>query len=354
MKIQVLIVDDSEVYRLFLRKILATETDIEVVSVASNGRLALPRVNHYKPEVVLLDYEMPELDGLAAIPEIKRLSPQSRIIMFSAHTTTGARLTLKALQAGADDFITKPVGIPDGQVAEAIRKKLVERIRAFNERKRSPQPPTPSPLHTGITPLHAVGRGGRRPGRGKFRYCAIGISTGGPPALRRVLKNIPDTIQGSIFIVQHMPPLFTQQLAESLSEDSPLKVVEAADGMRPEKATVYIAPGGRQMWLENTEAPRIVVADGDPQELCRPSVNILFRSLCAVAPEETLAVIMTGMGEDGYQGMRQLSERGAYLMAQAEEDCVIFGMPAKPVRDGIIDEIHDAEGIAAKITEYLK
>lgn len=346
MKIQVLIVDDSEVYRLFLRKILATETKIEVVSVASNGRLALPRVNHYKPEVVLLDYEMPELDGLAAIPEIKKLSPQSRIIMFSAHTTTGARLTLKALQAGADDFITKPVGIPDGQVAEAIRKKLVERIRAFNERRRSPQ--TPSPLPVLPSPKPGVRRTKR------FRYCAIGISTGGPPALRRVLKNIPDTIQGSIFIVQHMPPLFTQQLAESLSEDSPLKVVEAADGMRPEKATVYIAPGGRQMRLENAEAPRIVVEDGDPQELCRPSVNILFRSLCALAPEETLAVIMTGMGEDGYQGMRQLAERGAYLMAQAEEDCVIFGMPAKPVRDGIVDEIHDAEGIAAKITEYLK
>lgn len=353
MKIQVLIVDDSEVYRLFLRKILATETDIEVVSVASNGRLALPRVNHYKPEVVLLDYEMPELDGLSAIPEIKKLSPQSRIIMFSAHTTTGARLTLKALQAGADDFITKPVGIPDGQVAEAIRKKLVGRIRAFIA-VRLP------PLHgegereTSTKPLHVVGKGGRRPGRGKFRYCAIGISTGGPPALRRIFKNIPATIQGSIFVVQHMPPIFTQQLAESLSEDSPLKIVEAADGMRPEKATVYIAPGGRQMRLENADAPRIVVEDGDPQELCRPSVNILFRSLCGLFPEETLAVIMTGMGEDGYQGMRQLAERGSYLMAQSEEDCVIFGMPAKPVRDGIVHEIHNAEGIAEKITEYLK
>lgn len=346
MKIQVLIVDDSEVYRLFLRKILATENDIEVVSVASNGRLALPRVNHYKPEVVLLDYEMPELDGLAAIPEIKRLSPQSRIIMFSAHTTTGARLTLKALQAGADDFITKPVGIPDGQVAEAIRKKLVERIRAFSERKSAPQLPSPLPVLPSPKP------GVRRAKR--FRYCAIGISTGGPPALRRVLKNIPDTIQGSIFIVQHMPPLFTQQLAESLSEDSPLKVVEAADGMRPEKATVYIAPGGRQMRLEHADAPKIVVEDGDPQELCRPSVNILFRSLSDLFPEETLAVIMTGMGEDGYQGMRQLSGRGAYLMAQAEEDCVIFGMPAKPVRDGIVHEIHTAEGLAEKITEYLK
>lgn len=352
MKIQVLIVDDSEVYRLFLRKILATETDIEVVSVASNGRLALPRVNHYKPEVVLLDYEMPELDGLQAIPEIKKLSPQSRIIMFSAHTTTGARLTLKALQAGADDFITKPVGIPDGQVAEAIRKKLVERIRAFNERKRTHHPVVEEGV---IFPSPRLGgRAGVRGAGKKFRYCAIGISTGGPPALRRIFKNIPATIQGSIFVVQHMPPIFTQQLAESLSEDSPLKIVEAADGMRPEKATVYIAPGGRQMRLENADAPRIVVEDGDPQELCRPSVNILFRSLCGLFPEETLAVIMTGMGEDGYQGMRQLAERGSYLMAQSEEDCVIFGMPAKPVRDGIVHEIHNAEGIAEKITEYLK
>ncbi len=341
MKTQILIVDDSEVYRLFLRKILEAESDIEVVSVASNGRLALPRVNHYKPEVVLLDYEMPELDGLAAIPEIKRLSPHSRIIMFSAHTTRGARLTLKALEAGADDFITKPSGNLSGEVAESIRRELVERIRAFSAARVKAAAPV------------AVSKPRSATAKKKFRYCAIGISTGGPTALRRIFKLIPKSIHGSIFVAQHMPPLFTAQLAESLSEESELKIVEAANGMRPEPACVYIAPGGRQMRLDASDGIKIVIEDGDPGELCKPSVNNLFYSLAALAPENTLAVIMTGMGEDGYLGMKQLAASGAYLMAQAETDCVIFGMPAKPVRDGIVHEIHAAEELARKITEYL-
>jgi two-component system, chemotaxis family, protein-glutamate methylesterase/glutaminase len=341
MKTQILIVDDSEVYRLFLRKILEAESDIEVVSVASNGRLALPRVNHYKPEVVVLDYEMPELDGLSAIPEIKRLSPHSRIIMFSAHTTRGAKLTLKALEAGADDFITKPAENLSGAVAETIRRKLVERIRAFSGAKVKTAEPVAA-----IKP--------RSPSaRKKFSYCAIGISTGGPTALRRLFKLIPETIRGSIFVAQHMPPLFTAQLAESLDEESPLKIVEAVNGMKPEPASVYIAPGGRQMRLDASNGLKIVIEDGDPAELCKPSVNNLFHSLAAVAPEDTLAVIMTGMGEDGYLGMKRLASSGAYLMAQAEADCVIFGMPAKPIRDGIVHEIHTAEELAKKITEYL-
>jgi len=346
MKTQVLIVDDSEVYRLFLRQALATEPDIEVVSVASNGRLALPRVNHYKPEIVLLDYEMPELDGLATIPEIKKISPQSRIIMFSSHTTKGARLTLEALNLGADDFITKPAGALGGNVAAELKSRILERIRAFTQRHESPP--------TAVIPKAQQPRAGVRT-RKSFRYCVIGISTGGPPALRRLFRLIPPDIRGSIFVVQHMPPLFTAQLAESLNEESRLTIVEAADGMNPEPATVYIAPGGKQMRLEpKGNAALIRVEEGDPNELCKPSANILFNSAAQFFAQDTLAVIMTGMGEDGYLGMKNLAERGAYLMAQQAQDCVIFGMPAKPVRDGIVHEIHNVEGLAAKITESLR
>ncbi len=347
MKTQVLVVDDSEVYRLFLRQSLANEPDIEVVSVASNGRLALPRVNHYKPEVVLLDDDMPDLDGLSAIPEIKRLSPQTRIIMFSSHTTKGARLTLRALDLGADDFITKPASALGGNVADELRVLILERIRAFTVR---PEPVVARPVAPGppVSPC-------RTTGKKKFRYCLIGISTGGPPALRRLLRLIPPDIQGSILIVQHMPPLFTAQLAESLNEESRLKVVEARDNSAAEPGTVYIAPGGKQMkLLPHGTGAVIRVEESDPAELCKPSVNILFNSAAEFCPEETLAVIMTGMGEDGYLGMKNLAARGAYLMAQEAGDCVIFGMPAKPVRDGIIHESHNVEGLAAKITEYLR
>lgn len=348
MKIQVLIVDDSEVYRLFLREALSKETDIEIVSLASNGRLALPRVNHYKPDIVLLDYEMPEMDGLEAIPEIKRLSPLSRIIMFSAHTTKGARLTLQALQLGADDFITKPAGSLGGSAADDVRTKILERIRAFAaQRNRAAEPQAVRAVDP-PKPASGVKR--------RFRYCLIGISTGGPPALRKLFKLIPGNIRGSILVVQHMPPLFTAQLAESLNDDSPLKIIEAKGGEILEPGCVYIAPGGKQMRISEKPAKgaAVIVEDSDPAELCKPSVNILFNSAAEFCADQSLAVIMTGMGEDGYLGMRNLSQKGAYLMAQSPDDCVIFGMPAKPVRDGIVHEVHTVEGLAARIAEYLK
>lgn len=342
MKTQVLIVDDSEVYRIFLRQILSQEEDIEIVSVASNGRLALPRVNHYKPEIILLDYDMPEMDGLAAIPEIKKISPHSRIIMFSSHTTKGAKLTIEALERGADDFVTKPAGSLGGETGNTLKILLLEHIRAFRprlaEKKVIPQKILEKKIFSA---------------KRKFRFCVIGISTGGPPALRRLFQAIPATIKGSILVVQHMPAIFTAQLAERLNEECDLTIVEARDGMAPQQAHVYIAPGGMQMkLLEHGEREIIRVEESDPRELCKPSVNILFHSSLFCA-RDTLAVIMTGMGEDGYLGMKALSQHGAYLMAQEESDCVIYGMPQKPVRDGLVDEIHAVEGLAKRITEYL-
>lgn len=342
MKIRVLIVDDSEVYRLFLRTLLASEPNIEVLSTASNGRLALPRVNYYKPEIILLDYDMPEMDGLEAIPEFKRLSPKSRIIMFSSHTSKGARLTLKALQLGADDFITKPTEALVGGVATTLRDQILERIHAFMQAE------THAEAHNlESTPPTDHGK--------KIRHCVLGISTGGPAALRRLFTAIPKTIQGSIFVVQHMPPLFTAQLAESLNADSQLKIIEAKNGLIPEPGTVYIAPGGKQMKLRSNEKGimNILIEESDPNELCKPSANILFHSIDEICPSETLAVIMTGMGDDGYQALKALASHGAYLMAQKAEDCVIFGMPAKPVRDGIVHESHNVEGLARRITELM-
>jgi len=343
MKISVLIVDDSEVYRIFLRSILSTESDIEIVSVASNGRLALPRIKHYQPDVVLLDYQMPEMDGLETIPEIKNRSPHSRILMFSSHTTRGAQLTLQALELGADDFITKPAGNLGGDVAAQLKVLLLDRIRGLTTKVVKDIAPA-EPLIS------------RRAGmRSRYRYCVIGISTGGPPALRRLFKAISPDIRGSIFVVQHMPALFTAQLAESLNAESGLTISEAKDGELPQSAHVYIAPGGKQMRLEKKTESEVVIRieESDPAELCKPSANILFNSAVFCA-SETLAVIMTGMGEDGYQGMKNLSAGRAYLMAQAADDCVIFGMPAKPIRDGIVHEIHAVEGLAQKISEYLR
>lgn len=343
MKIRILPVDDSEVYRALLRRLLDAEPDIEIVSQASNGRLALPRIKHYQPDIVLLDHEMPELDGLAAIPEIKRVSPRSHILMFSAHTTRAAELTLKALELGAEDFITKPAGAPPDEEIAALRQELLRRIRALAGQWHKPEESTHIHLkkRTKI-PQH-------------LQYCLIGISTGGPVALRRLLRQIPNSITGSIFIVQHMPPIFTAQLAQSLDAECALTVVEACDGIEPQPATAYIAPGGRQMRLVADDAKvHIRIEDGNPDELCKPSANILFQSAAICCAEKTLAIIMTGMGDDGYLGMQKLAARGAYLMAQEASDCTIFGMPAKPIRDGIIHEIHTAEKLGLRIAEFLQ
>lgn len=344
MKIRVLPVDDSEVYRSLLRRLLENEPDVEIVSQASNGRLALPRIRHYQPDIVLLDHEMPELDGLSAIPEIKKISPQSRIIMFSAHTTRAAQLTLKALERGADDFITKPGGTPPTEEFATLRQDLLSRMRALagQHKNRAFSFPAPPIKKTARAPKH-------------LQYCLIGISTGGPNALRRLLCQIPATISGSIFIVQHMPPVFTAQLAQSLDAECALTVVEACDGIEPQPATAYIAPGGRQMRLVADDAKvHIRIEDGNPDELCKPSANILFQSAAICCAEKTLAIIMTGMGDDGYLGMQKLAARGAYLMAQEASDCTIFGMPAKPIRDGIIHEIHTAEKLGLRIAEFLQ
>lgn len=343
MKIRVLLVDDSEVYRALLRRLLDAEPDIEIVSQASNGRLALPRIKHYQPDVVLLDHEMPELDGLATIPEIKRVSPQSHILMFSAHTTRAAQLTLKALELGAEDFLTKPAQAPPAGEMTALRQELLSRIRALAGKRQRQELPQQAYLK----------KAARAPQR--LQYCLIGVSTGGPVALRRLLGKIPDSITGSIFIVQHMPPIFTAQLAQSLDAECALTVVEAQDGIEPQPATAYIAPGGRQMRLvaDDTKV-QIRIEDGNPDELCKPSANILFQSAAICCAEKTLAVIMTGMGEDGYLGMQALAARGAYLMAQEPSDCTIFGMPAKPIRDGIIHEIHTAEKLGLRIAELLQ
>ncbi|MCS6972076.1 MAG: chemotaxis-specific protein-glutamate methyltransferase CheB [Turneriella sp.] len=342
MKTGVLIVDDSEVYRNFLRQLVSSLPGVEVVSVASSAKLALPRIKYYQPNIVLLDYNMPEMDGLAAIPEIKKISPQSRIIMLSAYSDQAAALTVQALARGADDFIAKPNGLFE-QSAQKLQQELQARIKVFAEKHSDTNSLASRQSLLKRDSLHTA-----------LRYCLIGISTGGPVALRHLLQQLPATLGGSILVVQHMPPLFTAQLAASLNSESPLTVVEAQNGMLVEPATVYIAPGGKHMLLEpEGKGAKVRIVDGHPDELCKPSANVLFQSAAGFCAKETLAILMTGMGEDGYLGMKELHSKGAYLMAQSAEDCVVFGMPARPIREGLVHEIHPVNGLAKKIAEYL-
>lgn len=337
---RIAIVDDSEVYRIFLRKVLLDNPDFDVICLASNGRLALPRIRHYQPDVVILDHDMPEMNGLETIRAIREFSDTIRIIMFSAHTVRGAELTLEALEAGAEDFITKP-GMNEGDL-QRIRHILPEKIRALvahrSEKKGAEKAPAPRRLVTE-----------------RYLYCGIGISTGGPTALRRLLPLIPGDIPGSVFIVQHLPPIFTRQLAENLNSATDLTVLEAEDGMTPLPGHVYIAPGGRQMTVVHGDAgDRIHVFDGPEEELCKPSVNILFNSLAENFGNRSVGVIMTGMGDDGLIGMRAMHNEGAYLIAQTQADCLIYGMPAKPIQEGLISLQGNIDEIAGKIARLMR
>lgn len=191
---------------------------------------------------------------------------------------------------------------------------------------------------------------------GKIRYTGIGVSTGGPDAIKRLLADIPHDIHGTILIAMHMPPNSTELLATNLSRATKLKVSEAKDGQIAEPGTVLIAPGGKQMRLKKCDdgKDRISIENSEEKELCRPSVNILFKSLAAVEPTNSAAVIMTGMGEDGYLGMQELASRGAYLMAQRADDCLIYGMPKKPIEAGLISEILNVHDLASKLTTLMR
>ncbi len=346
-KITVIIVDDSDIYRILLFKLLSQEKDIEVISLARSGQLALPRVRHYKPDIVILDMEMPDLDGLKTLEIIRKESPDSRVIMFCSKTPESAKQTIKALELGAKDFVTKPEANSNISVEDYILQKLITKIKAIGRHKVEKL--DESKEANIEKPVSRVSQ------KGKYDVCAIGISTGGPDALRALLPSLPQNLDGSIFIVQHMPPYFTKQLAESLNSISQLRVVEGADKMKVEKGFIYIAPGGKHMIVKrdaNLECS-IGIIDIEPEESCKPSANILFRSIATVYGQSAVAIIMTGMGQDGYKGFIELKKSGAYLLAQNEDSCLVFGMPMLPIKEKLVSEIHNIRGLSDSIVRLV-
>jgi two-component system, chemotaxis family, protein-glutamate methylesterase/glutaminase len=364
-KIKVILVEDSTTFRELVKSVLEENPDIEVVSQALNGKVALPRIRHYEPDVLILDQEMPEMSGMELLKEIQGKYPNMGTIMLSAHTIQGARLTIKCLELGAWDFITKPNFTYDGDPKVYIRSKLIPRILEFYSRKeyfknkRLQPPSTPHATDSSKTitepePKKYTSSVPRHIPMGFCKSVGIGISTGGPVALRELFSKLQRPLLSPIFIVQHMPPVFTKQLAESLNELTPITVVEAQDGMIPFSNTAYIAPGGRHMKLEVSEqgAKKIRITDDPPEEICKPSVNILFRSMAEVYGNKNLSVIMTGMGSDGYKGLLELRKQNAYIIGQDKESCLIYGMPERPISDKIVDEVLALNDIAERI-EYL-
>jgi len=344
-RIDVLIVDDSRLFRAAVEQALAGQPDIAVVGSVFSGAKALEFIRATPPRVVTLDVEMPGLDGVATLEQIQAFNagrPPDKavgVIMVSAFTRRGADVTVRALEAGAFDFVTKPSGPSAEANVATLRDELLPRIRAGARRRVTISVPRPAP------PTVAAPRTPRR--RAAFALVAIGSSTGGPRALTELLPDLCRRTSLPVLIIQHMPPNFTRSLAESLARLTQQTVVEAIDGMPLSSARVFVAPGGRHMVLRGSaSSPVVGLSDAPPENGCRPSADVLFRSTAAMFGPGVLALILTGMGNDGTKGLGAVRRAGGYVIAQDEVTSVVWGMPGSAVEAGVVDEIRGIRDIA--------
>jgi two-component system chemotaxis response regulator CheB len=351
---RVLVVDDSTLFRKIVRDAIDAEPDVEVVGTASNGRLALEKIEQLRPDVVTLDLEMPEMDGLEVLRRLQGSAAPPRVIMVSSFTSQGAALTAQALRLGAFDFILKPAteNLDDNRNAlrAQIRPKLqviaatAQQMAAAKSRASDEQCPLPP------RPTAAMGGSKAMP-----EIIAIGVSTGGPAALAALLSKLPADVPAPVVIVQHMPPVFTRSLADDLNGTCKLQVSEAVDGEPLMAGHVYIAPGGRQMKIaQGFAGPEICITDDPPEKNCRPSVDYLFRSLAHLYGNRVLAMILTGMGDDGTLGCRLLKRQGATILAQDEASCVVYGMPRQIVDLGLADEVLPLGSMSQAIVDRVR
>lgn len=333
-----MVVDDSVVIRRLLSDILSEDARLEVVGSAANGKVALAKIPQLNPDLITLDVEMPVMDGLATLREVRKLYPRLPVIMFSTLTEKGARTTLDALESGASDYVAKPanVGSVTASMA-AVRAELVPKVVALCARNASstsarPVPVAASPLVT------AGGLGGlRHPAPApRVDVLAIGASTGGPDALSTVLTALPATLPVPVVVVQHMPPVFTRQFAERLDSKCALTVSEAKAGARLAPGHVLIAPGDFHMRLRSAAGTVHVTLDqGTAENYCRPAVDVLFRSVAEVYGGAVLGVVLTGMGADGARSSAQVVEAGGEVVVQDQATSVVWGMPGAVAAAGL-------------------
>ena len=369
---RVLVADDSVLFRRLLADLLASLPGVEVAATAANGRIALQKVRELKPDLLTLDIEMPDMDGLAVLDALRqRGGPMVETIVVSAQSRRGGDLTIRALEKGAFDFIAKPDAGNPAAAREGLLRELGPRIRAARHRMEvhailkgrsaaATQPdvpgPSPQPVRRDSGLEGIATRMQRLSHPGKPELVLIGVSTGGPVALGQLLPAIPADIGVPILIVQHMPPIFTKSLAESLALKCAVDVREAVDGEAPRPGTVYIAPGGRQMRLggASESGPVIELTDDPPENNCRPAVDYLFRSVASRFPGRAMAVILTGMGSDGTLGLRLLKRHGCFVIAQDEESSVVYGMPKAAAEAGMADVILPLHSIAARLASVVR
>ncbi|MBF0549896.1 MAG: chemotaxis response regulator protein-glutamate methylesterase [Deltaproteobacteria bacterium] len=371
-ELRLLIVDDMAMFRKIISNLAETINGVQVVGTAVNGQDALEKIPKLKPDVITLDVEMPILDGLSTLKILSKQYPQIKVIMVSTLTHSGAQVTIKALEMGAFDFVAKPAAGTINDNVLAIRTDLISKLNLMVTQKIlrstinrvSPQPrPAFKPVEiskpVGVKPVvNPIARPTALPTM-KKKVVAIGVSTGGPNALSKIMPKFPKNMNAGIVIVQHMPPLFTKSLAERLNELSQIEVKEAQDGDEVRPGLALLAMGGRHMEIYRKDAndkqgPVLVrTTDAAPENSCRPSVDVLFRSVSKIYGGAVVGVIMTGMGFDGAKELKIMKDNGAYVIAQNEETCTVFGMPKRPIEEGYADAILPLDDIPAQIMKLV-
>jgi len=344
--------------RNLIGRIIEAEDDLEIAGKAMNGTFALRKMETLKPDVVILDLEMPEMNGIDFLKERRRLGYNVPVVILSSHAQKGARITMEALSLGASDFILKP-SEPGGQDLGELGKTLVQTVRAYGlqyKRGRMPGAPPVEQRPAGeerkpapVRPEPAVTQKKALPA-GKVEIVAIGISTGGPNALRSVFPHLGADFPVPVVVVQHMPAGFTKEFARSLDRSCALEVKEAEDGDVLKAGRILIAPGNRQLEVAQKRLARVVsLSDGPPVNGHRPSVGVLFTSVARVYGGNVLAVIMTGMGKDGALEIGEIYSRGGITIGQDEESSIVYGMPKVAQESGFIHHVVSLQNMAATI-----
>jgi len=373
---RVLVIDDSAVARGLMTRWIEEDRDLELIGSAVDGEQGLQRAKELQPDLIVLDVEMPKMDGLAALPLLLKAVPTCKVVMASTLTRRGGEVTIRALSMGAADYTPKPQA---GRLAGAdeFRDTLISKLKALAPRKRmelptgkTAQPGQPTgrtfraptakekaPAKRAFAPVarSPIARGNTPKAKGTPQIIAIGSSTGGPQALREVIEAIPADIKAPIVLAQHMPALFTKILGEHLTKAGKLTCKEAEDKERLKPATLYIAPGDFHLTVRKDAGGFYACLDQTPPiNFCRPAVDPLFQSVSEATGGVALGVVLTGMGHDGREGARALRNAGGTVLAQDEKTSVVWGMPGAVAEAGLADEILPLKDVGSAIVRRAK
>lgn len=344
-RIRVLVVDDSMLVRKLVGEVLVAGAETALAGTAATGEQGLARIEQLRPDVVTLDVEMPGMGGLEALRQIRQRYPKLPVIMFSTLTSRGAAATLEALALGATDYATKPTNTENLAAAKQVmERELLGKIVGLR-----PMMAAQKPRLTGVIPKIA-----HHTPPSRVDIVAVGTSTGGPNALVELIPLLPPDLPAPVVVVQHMPPLFTQLLAERLNVKSKLAVAEGRDGCQLERGQVWVAPGDYHMTVARKNVAVVLeVNQGAPENSCRPAVDVLFRSVAKTFGTHALGIVLTGMGSDGAKGSKAICDAGGTVMVQDEESSVVWGMPGAIVGEGLTDEIYPIPKIASEIVRRV-